>query len=195
MRSLFEGNLTRVGVGRMRLDRAIASIPEFRELGYFEEIVAEFDRPGAESRPTVAGPDLPLAPVQDWSAMSTEDRCSELTVRLQAILARALRMPASAVDVDRPFPELGLDSMMAMTVLKDAQQLADVDLSASMLWNHPTISLLAAYVAEMLEPEQEPVESSLGSDEYPAFDSAGGVLDELFGSVEAASTGSESGGF
>jgi hypothetical protein len=47
----------------------------------------------------------------------------------------------------------------------------------------------------MLEPEQEPVESSLGSDEYPAFDSAGGVLDELFGSVEAASTGSESGGF
>ena len=195
MRSLVGGNLTRVGVGRMRIDRAMASNPEFRELGYFEKIVAEFDRPGAASRPTLADPELALVPVEDWSAMSAEARCSELTVRLQAILARALRMPASAVDVDKPFPELGLDSMMAMTVLKEAQKLADVDLSASMLWNHPTISLLAAYVAEMLEPLEEEAQSLLESDEYPAFDSVGGVLDELFGSVESASTGSESGGF
>ncbi len=43
LESLVGGNLTRVGVGRMRLDRAIAAIPEFRELGYFETVAEEFD--------------------------------------------------------------------------------------------------------------------------------------------------------
>ena len=33
-----------------------------------------------------------------------------------------------------------------------------VDLSANKLFNHPTISSLAAYLAEMLEPQQVPQE-------------------------------------
>jgi aryl carrier-like protein len=55
-------------------------------------------------------------------------------------------MPARSVDVEQPF-QLGLDSMMAMTVLKQTQQLAGTDL-ASMLWNHPTIAQLANHLAE-----------------------------------------------
>ena len=74
----------------------------------------------------------------------------ELESRLRAILARELQMPVSAGDLDQPFPELGLDSMMAMRSLRETQQLVGVDLSATMLWNHPTISSFAAYVAEML---------------------------------------------
>ena len=38
LESLVGGNLTRVGVARLRLDRAVAAIPEFRELGYFERV-------------------------------------------------------------------------------------------------------------------------------------------------------------
>ena len=156
LESLVGGNLTRVGVGRMRLDRAIAAIPEFRELGYFERMVEEFDTSSVDDRSTVDDRDRSVAPVRDWSQIPAENRCNELTIRLRAILARELRMPASAVDVDQPFPELGLDSMMAMTVLKQTQQLAGIDLSASMLWNHPTISSLAAYIAEMLAPQEVP---------------------------------------
>ena len=131
LESLVGGNLTRVGVGRMRLDRAIAAIPEFRELGYFQRVVEEFDTSSVDDRSTVDDRDRFLAPVRDWSQIPAENRFSELTIRLRAILARELRMPASAVDVDQPFPELGLDSMMAMTVLRETQQLAGVDLSAN----------------------------------------------------------------
>ena len=112
-------------------------------------------------------------------------------IELRAILARELRMPASEIDVDQPFPELGLDSMMAMTVLRETQQLVGVDLSANKLFNHPTISSLAAYLAEMLEPQQVPQEDEADQ----TFDSQGSVLDELFDSVESASAGSESGNF
>jgi acyl carrier protein len=125
--------------------------------------------------------------------MPAENRFRELEVRLRAILARELRMTPSAVDVNQPFPELGLDSMMAMTVLKETQQLVGIDVSATMLWNHPTISSLAAYVAEMLAPQQVAPE---GRDEGGAdltLDSETSVLDELFDSVESASAGRESG--
>ena len=53
-----------------------------------------------------------------WSQMSVENILSELEIRLRAILARELGMPASAVGMDQAFPELGLDSMMAMNLLR-----------------------------------------------------------------------------
>jgi phthiocerol/phenolphthiocerol synthesis type-I polyketide synthase D len=189
LESLVGGDLTRVGVGRMRLDRAIAAIPEFRELGYFERMVEEVDTSSVEDGSTVDDGDRSGAPVRDWAQIPAEERFRELESRLRAILARELRMTPSAVDVDQPFPELGLDSMMAMSVLKGTQQLVGIDVSASMLWNHPTISSMAAYLAEMLAPQQVP-----GKDDVDlTLDSASSVLDELFDSVESASAGRESG--
>ncbi|MBO0864904.1 MAG: acyl carrier protein, partial [Mycobacterium sp.] len=182
--------LTRVGVGRLRLDRAAAATPEFRELGYFEKIVGEFDVSRVDRQSTVNGADQSVVSVPDWSQIPAANRLSELEARLRAILARELRMSASAVNVDQPFPELGLDSMMAMTVLREAQRLVGIDLSANMLFNHPTISSLAAYLVEMLAPQQVPQEVA---DPMPGSESS--VLDELFDSVESASAGSESGIF
>jgi phthiocerol/phenolphthiocerol synthesis type-I polyketide synthase D len=190
LQSLVGGGLTRVGVGRLRLDRAAAATSEFRELGYFQKIVGEFDTSRVDRQSTVDDADRSVVSVPDWSQIPAETRLSELETRLRAILARELRMSASAVNVDQPFPELGLDSMMAMTVLRETQKLVGVDLSANMLFNHPTVSSLAAYLVEMLAPEQVPQEvadSMLGSESS--------VLDELFDSVESASAGSESGIF
>ena len=79
--------------------------------------------------------------------------------------------------------------MMAMTVLKETQQLVGIDLSATMLWNHPTISSLAGYVAEILSPPEEPEEIDVDL----TLDATSSVLDALFDSVESAEAGSESG--
>ncbi len=192
LESLVGGALSRVGVGRLRLDRAIATTPEFRELNYFKRIVAEFDVSADEHRPAaVAEGDGSEVSVPDWPQLSAEDRLSELQTRVRAILARELRMSASAVKVDQPFPELGLDSMMAMTVLRETQKLVGINLSANMLFNHPTIAALASYVAGLLTPAEMPEDATAES----AADSASSVLDELFDSVESASASSESGIF
>jgi phthiocerol/phenolphthiocerol synthesis type-I polyketide synthase D len=192
LESVVGGNLTRVGVARLRLDRAVAVTPEFRELGYFERVVPVVDVPNRDNRSTDRSV---VVTERDWSQMSAEDRYAELQIGLRAILARELRMPASQLGVDRPFPELGLDSMMAMTVLRDTRRLIGVDLSANMLFNHPTISSLAAYLAEMLAPQQVPQDDRDANGVDVMFDSASGVLDELFASVESASAGSESGNY
>jgi phthiocerol/phenolphthiocerol synthesis type-I polyketide synthase D len=184
------GALTRVGVGRLRLDRVFATTPEFRDLNYFQRVVEEFDVSTVDHRPAVEDGDRSEVSVPDWSQLSAEGRLSELEIRLRTILGRELRMSASAINVDQPFPELGLDSMMAMTVLRQTRKLLGIDLSANMLFNHPTIASLATYLVDMLAPEEAPQE-----DTADLLDSAGGVLDELFDHVESASAGSESGIF
>jgi phthiocerol/phenolphthiocerol synthesis type-I polyketide synthase D len=191
LQTLVGGPLNRVGVGRLRLDRVLAATPEFGDLAYFERIAAEFGAPSVEHR--VSGDDAasPAAAAPDWSTLSTEERLAELQSRLQAILGRELRMSPSSINLDAPFPELGLDSMMAMTVLKETKKLVGLDVSANMLFNHPTIASLAVYVAGLLAPPDAPEEDTAD----PAADSGSGVLDELFDSVESASAGSESGIF
>jgi phthiocerol/phenolphthiocerol synthesis type-I polyketide synthase D len=196
LQALVGGPLNRVGVGRLRLDRAVAATPEFRELGYFEQVIAEFDSAadisGVDDYPAAADDADPLVvSVPDWSQLSTEDRLSELQIRLRTLLARQLRMSAAAINVDQPFPELGLDSMMAMAVLRETRKLLGVDVSANMLFNHPTIASLAAYLADLLAPRDVPQDDTADA----TLDSAGSVLDELFDHVESASAGSESGIF
>jgi phthiocerol/phenolphthiocerol synthesis type-I polyketide synthase A len=128
-----------------------------------------------------------------WSEMPAENIRGELEIKLRAILAHELGMPASAVDVDRPFPELGLDSMMAMAVLRKAKRLVGFDLSATMLWNHPTTSSLVAYLTEMLVAQRVLQGDSQEVTVDATPDSGGSVLDALFDSVESATARSESG--
>ena len=193
LQALVGGPLNRVGVGRLRLDRAVVATPEFRELGYFENVVAEFDgardTSSVDRRPSVDDADPLVVSAPDWSQLSAEDRLSELQIRLRTLLARQLRMSAAAINVDQPFPELGLDSMMAMAMLRETQKLVGVDLSANRLFNHPTISSLAAYLADLLAPQEVPQDDTADV----TLDSTGSVLDELFDQVESASAVSESG--
>jgi hypothetical protein len=67
------------------------------------------------------------------------------------------------------------------------------EVSATMLWDHPTVSSLAAYLAELVAVLKVS-EDGLEEDSIdPMVDAAGSVLDELFDNVESASAGGESG--
>ncbi|UXA15914.1 type I polyketide synthase [Mycobacterium sp. SMC-4] len=133
----------------------------------------------------VAGPGAggaPEAPTRDWSTMSPAEVHAELAQGLRAILASELRIPEDQVEVDLPFAELGLNSVMAMSIRQQAEQLVGLQLSATMLWNHPTIGALAGFLAEKLLPE-----SSSEDDPGDTEDSSDSVLDSLFDSVESES--------
>ena len=136
----------------------------------------------------------------DWAALSESDTREQLRGRLRAILAREIGMPADALRIDQPFPELGLDSMMAMTVLRDARHLVGMDLSATMLWNHPTIEALSDLLTDLLEPrrraaipESEADESDVDSVLDSLFDSVESLSDDPFADAESVSATTESG--
>ncbi len=133
-----------------------------------------------DSEPSVTSP--------AWSDMSPDDVHRELQDGLRAILARELQMPESELELDRPFAELGMNSVMAMSVRRDTERFVGIELSATMLFNYPTIVALAGHLAKKVLPQTES-DSELDS----LGDSDGGVLSELFDSVESAPAGSERG--
>jgi phthiocerol/phenolphthiocerol synthesis type-I polyketide synthase A len=122
--------------------------------------------------------------------MAHEDVVRVLESGLQTILARELRISGSELEFDRPFAELGLNSVMAMSIRREAEQLVGIELSATMLWNHPTIEALAAHLAEKLSPPESPDVDGTGVEELG--DSESSVLDSLFDSVESDSVESDS---
>jgi phthiocerol/phenolphthiocerol synthesis type-I polyketide synthase A len=123
-----------------------------------------------------------------WSQMPAEDLLRELQDGLRTILARELHMPEAEFELDRPFAELGLNSVMAMSVRRDTEQFVGIELSATMLFNYPTIVALAGHLAKKLLPQAE------SDDDIDVLgDPDGSVLSELFDSVESAPAGSERG--
>ncbi len=156
------------------------------------EHLERYDVAQAVMAPRPASDVSALSDAQDtssrWSQMAAEDVRRELEAGLRAILARELRMPEAELEPNRPFAELGLNSVMAMSVRRETEQFLGVELSATMLFNHPTIVSLAAYLAGKLLPHSD------ADDEIDALgDSADSVLNELFDSVESAPAGSERG--
>ena len=113
---------------------------------------------------------------------------SELQTGLRAILARELYLAENELDLDRPFAEYGLNSVMAMSVRRDTELFVGIELSATMLFNYPTIVALAEHLAKKVSPQPES-----DSDIDILGDSDGGVLSDLFDSVESAPAGSERG--
>ncbi|WP_275571166.1 type I polyketide synthase [Mycolicibacterium vanbaalenii] len=121
--------------------------------------------------------DTHRAPTRDWTAMAPDELLAELQDGLRGILATELRLPESDVHTDRPFAEMGLNSVMAMSIRREVERLVGLELSATMLFNHPTIESFASYLAQQLAPET-------GGDDEVADDSGGSLLDSLFDSVE-----------
>jgi phthiocerol/phenolphthiocerol synthesis type-I polyketide synthase A len=123
-----------------------------------------------------------------WSQLPAEEVLSEVENGLRTILARELHMAEADFALDRPFAELGLNSVMAMSVRRETEQFVGSELSVTMLFNYPTVASLAAYLAAKVLPQEDLDDEIDGS---PDSDSS--VLNDLFDIVESAPAGSESG--
>ena len=135
-----------------------------------------------------SAPAEPHAATPPWAEMPVEDVRRELRTGLCAILARELQLPEADLELDRPFAEYGLNSVMAMSVRRDTELFVGIELSATMLFNYPTVIDLAEFLAKKLLPHQES-----DQDRDTLGDSDGGILSELFADVESAPAGSERG--
>lgn len=143
--------------------------------------------PSTAAVPGAVGAAAHLKPAQDWSQMPATAVRTELEKGLRRIIAAELRLPETDLDTDRPFAELGLNSLMAMAIRREAEQFVGIELSATMLFNHPTVATLARYLTNRVAPQQDS-----SADEMAALSaSAGSVLDSLFDRIESTSAEGE----
>jgi phthiocerol/phenolphthiocerol synthesis type-I polyketide synthase A len=122
------------------------------------------------------------APLRDWSQLSAAEVYRELYDALRAIVARELRLGEHELQIELPFADLGLNSLTTMSIRREAEILVGFELPTTMLWNHPTVGALAAYLTDKVAPQDDSADCA---EQPPDADNDIGVMDDLYNSVEA----------
>src|SRR6185369_13218191 len=71
-------------------------------------------------------------------------------------VARILRLDPARVDAEAPLKSLGLDSLMTLELRNRLEADYGLRLSATLVWNYPTIAALASHIAEALDLDSGP---------------------------------------
>jgi acyl carrier protein len=84
---------------------------------------------------------------------SSSTAAEEYETWLLGKLAAALGMPVSEIDPAEPFARYGLDSASAVSLAGEIGAELNLDLEATLFWDHPTVRALAGFLAA---PEAAP---------------------------------------
>ncbi|BAV98082.1 SDR family NAD(P)-dependent oxidoreductase [Lysobacter enzymogenes] len=97
--------------------------------------------------PAAAQPVRPVASEVVADAAHNDAAALErLQAQLRESLAEALFMRAAEVGLDKPFNELGLDSIVGVEWVKALNQQLGCELSATRIYDYPSVRALAAYL-------------------------------------------------
>jgi 6-methylsalicylic acid synthase len=100
------------------------------------------------------------AEVPDWMGLSGDELAAYLLDDVRGRVAAVLGLRPDAIGVHRPLTEAGVDSLLAAAVRVALERDLGVALPATLLWNYPTVSEIAGFLADVLATQ--------ASDELPA---------------------------
>jgi acyl carrier protein len=73
-----------------------------------------------------------------------------LSNHIRAQVAQVLRLPAERIPFNKPLKTLGIDSLMTLELRNRLETTLGLTLSATLIWNYPTIEALTPFLAEKL---------------------------------------------
>jgi myxalamid-type polyketide synthase MxaD len=77
-------------------------------------------------------------------------RRRRLQTFLRSCLADVLGLDAEHIETETPLGSLGIDSFTAIELRNRLERSLDIQLSATLAWNYPTLAAMAAYLAERM---------------------------------------------
>jgi myxalamid-type polyketide synthase MxaE and MxaD len=81
-------------------------------------------------------------------------------------VARILRLELSHVDREAPLKSLGIDSLMTLELRNRLEADLGLRLSATLVWNYPTVAALAGHLAEALRLEAPATAASIPASDH-----------------------------
>lgn len=114
-----------------------------------------------ETRPAAGAPNW----IEQLKAAPEPERRVLLTEYLTAQVARILGVNAAQIDLQQGLTEQGIDSLTAVELRNRLQTQLNCRLSATLLFDHPTIAALSQYLTQLLQPsaqdpnDQRPLEA------------------------------------
>ena len=100
---------------------------------------------------------------QDLLEASPRERLSLLESYLRERVAKVLRLSPASVGLDAPLQALGIDSLMSLELRRLLEVDSGITLSATVVWNYPTIRALASHIAGKMGFSLEDATTSLSS--------------------------------
>jgi acyl transferase domain-containing protein/aryl carrier-like protein len=94
-------------------------------------------------------------------------RQSRALQELRQIVAVVVKLAVERVPIDQPLRTLGMDSVMSLELRNRIEARVGVRVSATALWNHPTIESLAEFLLRQV-PSPEPKAPELAAKSRPA---------------------------
>jgi myxalamid-type polyketide synthase MxaC len=85
-------------------------------------------------------------------SVSAEERVVTLEGWLQETLGRVLKLATRKIDLDRPMGTMGLDSLMGVEFVRRISNALEIPVPATVVFNYPTIRLLAQQLLKRLNP-------------------------------------------
>jgi acyl transferase domain-containing protein len=150
------GPAPQVVVAPMDWDRWF-SHPERRK-GLFRLLAAGY----STAPPTVVATGSEGAFRDRLEAALPGDRVRLLTDHLEAHLSAVLNLePRTAIDPDRPLPELGLDSLLAMELRNRLVNSLGRSLPATVVFDYPTVTALVGYLLDSPAAAEEQDDTDL----------------------------------
>ena len=148
---LLRRRVTQASVMRMDWDRFRQTYPAGEEPPFLAELAAGH----SESRVFEAGPSKPVEPKtglreQLLALESGAARRVMMEDHLKMLLGAILKIEPTVIEVEKPMGSIGLDSLMGFELKNRCEQTLGLTLSATIVWNYPTIAALAGYLAEKL---------------------------------------------
>lgn len=70
---------------------------------------------------------------------------------IRTLVAKEMRVEPQTLDPQQKFTSYGLDSIVALSVSGDLEDLTQLELEPTLLWDYPTINALAEYIVFQLE--------------------------------------------
>ncbi|NSC19717.1 acyltransferase domain-containing protein [Streptomyces albus subsp. chlorinus] len=87
---------------------------------------------------------------EQWGQLSARELPAVLLDHVSSALAAVLGTPDAGIDPHRPLSEMGVDSIMTVSLRRRLQQLTGILLPPTLLWNQPTATAIAGFLAERL---------------------------------------------
>jgi acyl transferase domain-containing protein/NAD(P)-dependent dehydrogenase (short-subunit alcohol dehydrogenase family)/pimeloyl-ACP methyl ester carboxylesterase/aryl carrier-like protein len=136
-------------------------------------------------------PTFPLERTRYWTpsapVASREAAGSEIADVIRFYLGEILQIAPASVAGNRPFADLGVDSIFAMDLSDKLSKKLDIDLPAATLYDHDTVDALAAFLGAPPLAQVKPVDilaDVVTNVMHRSFDRAGSFVDNGITSID-----------
>ena len=96
-----------------------------------------------------------------------------------------LRLTVARIDRDKPFKNLGLDSLTGLELRNRLESSLDLSLPATLVWNYPSVTSLAGHLSDRMDVPQAAADSAQEPLEEVTEDTE--PLEELLDKLESLS--------